>query len=95
MTRDHLASASLKQDTVNFDLKNLGHCEHSEIHLSSLVVNPDEDPDFFALFIEKRHADHLQRKMHDKESRLEIMYRVIKDQMRKIKKDLLISRRKD
>jgi len=50
-------------------------------------------PGFSSIFIEKRFADTLQKKMHDKESRLEIMYRVFKDQLRKARKDLLVIRK--
>jgi hypothetical protein len=40
---------------------------------------PKDDPSFFNIFIEKRHADQLQRRNLDEESRLEVIYRVLKD----------------
>ena len=39
--------------------------------------------------MEKRYADTLQKKTTDKELRLEIMYRVLKDVLRKARLDLL------
>jgi len=41
------------------------------------------------IFIEKRHATHLAKRNLDEESRLEVIYRVLKDQLRRAKKDLL------
>jgi len=40
---------------------------------------PYDDPPFFNIFIEKRHADQLSRMNLDNESRLEVIYRVLKD----------------
>lgn len=56
---------------------------------SAGVPKPDEDPTFLAFFMEKRYADTLQKKTTDKELRLEIMYRVLKDVLRKARLDLL------
>jgi hypothetical protein len=44
-----------------------------------------EEPPFFNIFIEKRHADQLERMNLDSESRLEVIYRVLKDQLRRAK----------
>ena len=52
-----------------------------------------DDPAFFNLFIEKRHAEHLAKKDIDEESRLEVIYRVLKDQLRKAKKGLLVMKK--
>ena len=45
------------------------------------------------MIVEKRHADQLQKKNLDKESRLEVIYRVLKDQLRRAKGDLLEMKR--
>lgn len=50
---------------------------------------PDEDPPFFNILVEKRHAHMLQHPSLDKESRLEVIYRVLKDQLKRAKCDLL------
>ena len=57
------------------------------------VYRPRQDPAFFNIFVEKRHADHLANKDLDDESRLEVVYRVLKDQLRKAKKDLLATKK--
>lgn len=54
-----------------------------------LVYQPHEDPAFFDLQIEKRHAEHLGKKLLDKETRLQVIYRILKDQLRIAKKQLL------
>jgi hypothetical protein len=38
-----------------------------------------QDPLFFNLFVEQRHMEHLERKDIDEESRLEVVYRILKD----------------
>lgn len=43
------------------------------------LCNPKEDPPFFNIFIEKRHAENLQKPSLDDESRLEVIYQVLKD----------------
>ena len=47
------------------------------------------EPAFFNICIEERHANHLEQKDIDGESRLEICYRIMKDQLRRAKKELL------
>lgn len=41
------------------------------------------------LFVEKRHAYQLSKPNLDKESRLEVIYRILKEQLKKAKTDLL------
>jgi len=48
-----------------------------------------EDPAFFRITLENRHAEQLIRRNLDEESRMEVVYRVLKDQLRHAKKDLL------
>lgn len=43
------------------------------------VYRPHDDPAFFNIFIEKKHADHLARKDLDDESRLHVIYHVLKE----------------
>ena len=43
------------------------------------VYQPTEEPAFFDLSVEKRHCDHLGKKNLDKESRLQVIYRILKD----------------
>lgn len=38
-----------------------------------------EDPAFFKITIEERHAEQLMRRNLDEESRSEVIYRVLKD----------------
>jgi len=57
--------------------------------LTPQIFKTIDDPAFFQIFIEKRHADHLSKKDIDEESRLEVIYRVLKNQLRKAKKGLL------
>ena len=54
-----------------------------------LVYQPHNEPAFFDLQIEKRHAEHLGKKLLDKETRLQVIYRILKDQLRIAKKSLL------
>ena len=54
------------------------------------VYQPHDEPAFFDLTIEKRHAHHLSKKTLDKESRLQVIYRILKDQLRIAKKQLLV-----
>ena len=49
----------------------------------------DEEPAFFNIFVESRHADRLENKDIDEESRMEVIYRILKDELRKTKKKLL------
>ena len=44
---------------------------------------------FSNLFVEKRHADQLARVNLDDESRSEVIYRILKDQLKRVKTDLL------
>lgn len=44
---------------------------------------------FSNIFIEQRHADMLQKRNLDQESRLEVIYRILKDQLKRTKLDLL------
>lgn len=53
------------------------------------VYRPHHDPAFFSIFVEREHADHLAKKDLDDESRLQVIYHVLKDQLRLAKKDLL------
>ena len=53
------------------------------------VYQPTEEPAFFDLSVEKRHCDHLGKRTLDKESRLQVIYRILKDQLRVAKKTLL------
>lgn len=41
------------------------------------------------MFVEERHTEHLANKDTDEESRLQIIYRIMKDQLRVTKKELL------
>lgn len=50
---------------------------------------PHELPAFFDLAIEKRHVDNLGNKTLNKENRLQVIYRILKDQLRIHKKQLL------
>lgn len=53
------------------------------------VYRPHDDPAFFNIFVEKKHADHLARKDLDDESRLHVIYHVLKEQLRIAKSELL------
>ena len=50
---------------------------------------PHEAPAYFDLSVEKRHLEHLGKKTLDKENRLQVIYRILKDQLRIHKKQLL------
>ena len=43
------------------------------------VYQPHEEPAFFDFMIEKRHAEHLGQKLLDKETKLQVIYRILKD----------------
>lgn len=53
------------------------------------MYRPDTDPAFFNIFVEKKHADHLAQKDLDSESRLQVIYHILKEQLRLAKTDLL------
>lgn len=57
------------------------------------VYRPHEDPAFFNIFLEKKHADHLANKDLDDESRLHVIYHVLKEQLRLAKSDLLVMKK--
>ena len=54
-----------------------------------IFYQPDDEPAFFNMFVEERHTEHLAKKDTDEESRLQIIYRIMKDQLRMTKKELL------
>ena len=56
---------------------------------NQLVYQPHDEPAFFDLQVEKRHAEHLGKKLIDKETKLQVVYRILKDQLRIHKKQLL------
>lgn len=58
-----------------------------------LVWQPHEDPAFFEVLVEKRHAEHLAAKVLDEESKMQVMYRILKDQLRGAKRKLLAMKR--
>lgn len=43
------------------------------------LYRPADDPAFFEIFVEKEHVDHLARKDLDVESKLHVIYRILKD----------------
>ena len=53
------------------------------------TYQPHELPAFFDLAIEKRHLEHLGKKTLNQEDRLQVIYRILKDQLRIAKKQLL------
>jgi hypothetical protein len=53
------------------------------------LYQPQEDPAFFDIFVEKEHIDHLANKDLDFESRLQVIYQILKDQLRRAKSELL------
>ena len=53
------------------------------------IWRPTKDPAFFNLLLERRHADRLEKKDIDHESKLEVVYRILKDELRRAKKELL------
>lgn len=55
------------------------------------IDTPDyvKDPPFFDIIIERRHAEQLSKSQLDPESRLLVIYSVLKEQLRRAKKDLL------
>jgi hypothetical protein len=53
------------------------------------IYRPTKDPAFFNILIERRHAERLEHKDLDHESRLEVVYRILKEELRRAKKDLL------
>ena len=53
------------------------------------TYQPHELPAFFDLAVEKRHVEHLGKRTLDKENRLQVIYRILKDQLRLHKKQLL------
>lgn len=61
----------------------------SEIPEQPVIYKPSMDPAFFNIFLDYRHADRLARKDIDDESRLEVIYRILKDQLRRSKESLL------
>jgi hypothetical protein len=53
------------------------------------IYRPHNDPAFFDIFVEKEHIDHLANKDLDIESRLQVIYRILKDQLRRAKNELM------
>lgn len=53
------------------------------------IYQPKEEPAFFDLAVEKRHMEHLAKKTLNKEHRLQVVYRILKDQLRIHKRQLL------
>ena len=43
------------------------------------LYRENETPAFFDILIERRHADRLEKKDIDDESKLEVIYRILKD----------------
>jgi hypothetical protein len=43
------------------------------------LYRENDNPAFFNVLIERRHADRLEKKDIDDESRLEVVYRILKD----------------
>lgn len=54
-----------------------------------LVYQPRGDPAFFSITVEQRHLDHMMAKDIDDESHIQVVYQVLKDNLRKAKKQLL------
>lgn len=50
------------------------------------MYQPEDDPTFFDLYVEKKHVEHLSKKNMSKENRLQVIYRILKDQLRNAKK---------
>lgn len=60
--------------------KQRGKSENREVKEKLFhTYQPSDEPAFFDLAIEKRHVDHLSRKTLDKEHKLQIVYRILKD----------------
>lgn len=59
-----------KHKEERFDPKELG---------APVIYRPSEDPSFFNIFVDAKHIEHLAKKDMDDESRLEVIYRVLKD----------------
>ena len=53
------------------------------------MYQPDQQPAFFDLLVEKRHVDNLAADNLDEESRLQVIYRILKDHLRNAKKELI------
>ena len=47
------------------------------------------DPAFFGVRVERKHVERLSKKDIDEESRLEVIYRILKDSLRNYKRKLL------
>ena len=60
-----------------------------------LVYQPHEEPAYFDINVEKRHAEHLGKKVLDEESKMQVVYRILKDQLRVAKKRLLFFKRQN
>jgi len=61
----------------------------SEENKGEIVYQPHDEPAFFDLHVEMRHTKHLGKKTLDKEGKLQVMYRILKDQLRSAKRQLL------
>ena len=45
--------------------------------------NPSQDPTFFNFFVENKYAEMLARQNLDKETKLEVTYRILKDTLKR------------
>ena len=52
-------------------------------------MKQNTDAAYFNILVERRHADRLEKKDIDEESKLEVTYRILKDQLRRAKQELL------
>ena len=60
-----------------------------------LVYQPHEEPAYFDVNVERRHAEHLGKKVLDEESKMQVVYRILKDQLRVAKRRLLFLKRQN
>ena len=54
-----------------------------------VVYQPHEQAAFFDILVEKRHVENLSKDRLDEESKLQVIYRILKDHLRKAKKELV------
>ena len=88
MRKKSKASKSKERKTLSEEKEDL-KAGLTGIEKTYNVYQHTEEPAFFDLAVEKRHCDHLGKKNLDKESRLQVIYRILKDQLRIAKKNLL------
>lgn len=91
MTNQQEEFISCKKDKANrYSTRQLPY-GGEKTHWAPIFVSQKYSVIFYHsnIFIEKRHAVHLSKRNLDEESRLEVIYRVLKDQLRRAKNDLL------